>query len=195
MGFNIEDSATGITVKVGRTLGNNRIYTTALLVFPIEEFSHHGLVYSVPTDYIALTTTASFSGILYITATSTERFTHIESIRTSSTVNCAWKAIKNATTGTLISGGTAITAVNNNFSSGKTYLGTIKKGADALTITNGTHYAQWPTSPYNAFERIYQGSLILNTGNSLAILAQPTAAGNVGVTITMWEELPSDMGD
>lgn len=47
------------------------------------------------------------------------------------------RIIRNPTGGTLISAGTAITPVNNNFASSLTANGTWKKGAEGSTVTGG----------------------------------------------------------
>lgn len=174
--------------KAAKVSADNRLYTFALLEWPMESFSHPGDAYGVASDFIALTTTASYSGILYLTNISTTHNIHIDSIRTSSTVGALWQLLRNPTAGTLISAGTAIIPVNDNFSSGKVISGTFKKGVDAQTVTDGTLLGQWQTGAYGALERRYEGALILGTGNSLAIVCKPSGASTVGSTISLWVE-------
>jgi len=174
--------------KAAKVSSDNRLFTFALLEWPMEAFAHQGDAYALASDFIALTTTASYSGILYLTNTSTTHNIHIDSIRTSSTVGTLWQLMRNPTAGTLISAGAAILAVNDNFSSGKTISATAKKGVDAQTVTDGVLTGQWQTGVYGVMERRYEGAIILGTGNSIAIVAKPSAAATVGATVSLWVE-------
>lgn len=168
---------------------DKRLHVMALLEFPIETYSHIGDAYSIASDFIALTTTASYSGILYlVNQTTTSLVIHLEALRTSSTVPVLWQLWKNSTAGTLISAGTVITPVNLNYSSGKSLVALTKKGADAQTVTDGTLVAQWMSAAYAPVQLVQQGSVILNVGNSLALTCKPSAAGSVGTTLTVWNE-------
>lgn len=172
----------------GAKVSDNRLHTFSLIEYPMESFSHSGDSFIIPTEFIALTTTASYTGILYITNTSVTHNIHVERARSSSTVGALWHLVKNPTAGTLISAGTAVTPVNYNFSSGRTLTGTAKKGVDAQTVTDGTWMEQWQTNVYDAKERQYDGAIVLGTGNSLAILCKPSAAATVGATLSVWLE-------
>lgn len=167
---------------------DNRLHTFSLLEYPMESFSHTGDAFVCASEFIALTTTASFTGLLYLTNTSVTHNIHIERIRTSSTVGTLWKVIKNPTAGTLISAGTTTLPISYNYSSGRTLAGTAKKGVDAQTVTDGTWFEQWQTNVYTSLERNYDGGIILGSGNSIAILAQPSAAATVGTTFSVWVE-------
>lgn len=181
----VDATGTGSGAKVSK---DNRLYTFSLLEFPMESFSHTGDSFIIPTQFVALTTTASYTGLLYLTNTSVTHNIHIERLRSSSTVGTLWKVLKNPTAGTLISAGTAISPVNYNFSSGKTLTGTAKTGVDAQTVTDGTWLEQWQTGVYGYIERQYDGAIVLGAGNSLAICAQPSAAATVAATLSVWME-------
>lgn len=174
--------------KSAKVSSGNRLYTSSLIEYPMEAFSHTGDSFAIPSEFVSLTTTASYSGILYLKNTSSTHNIHIERIRTSSTVGTLWYVVKNPTTGTLISAGANANAVNYNFGSGKPLPGTAKKGADAQTVTDGTWLEQWQTSTYGVFQRGYEGAITLGTGNSIAILAKPSAAATVGTTLSIWIE-------
>lgn len=176
------------TGKAARVSEDNRLHTFALIEYPTESFAHDGDSFAIATDFIALTTTASYSGMWYIQNTSTTHNIHIEAVRTTSTVSTLWQMIKNPTTGTLISGGAAYSPVNTNFSSGKPLSGTVKKGADALTITDGTLFGQWMTGAYGLYERRHEGAIILGPNNTLALQCKPTGAGSAGSTLSVWIE-------
>lgn len=195
MGISIQDgTGTGLEAKISNTGGSNRLFTFSLIEYPLEAFTHEGKAYTIPTDFIALTTTVSYSGILYLFNSSDSQVLHIQSIRTSSTVNTQWQMIKNPTSGTLITAGTVINAVNSSFSSGKTLSASIKKAAsDGQTITDGTLAGQWMTTAYNAYSHIYDGSIALNINNSIAIQCKPTAAGSFGCTLILWHEDNDEM--
>lgn len=181
----INDPSTNVGAKVSE---DNRLYTFSLIEYPTESFSHTGDAYLMASDFIALTTTASFNGIWYVKNTSTTHNIHIEAIRTTSTVNTLWQLIKNPTAGTLVSGGAAYTPVNANFASGKVLSATVMKGADALTITDGTLFGQWMTGVYGLYERRHEGAIIIGPNNAAAVQCKPTGAGSVGCTLSVWSE-------
>lgn len=186
MGFPIEDgTGSGRNAKV---TSDYRLATEAVLVFPLEQFAHKGDSFWVATDFIALTTTASYSGLLYLLNTNESYRLHIALWRQSSTVGTQWRMIKNPTTGTLISGASAITPQNSKFDSGKVAQLTAYKGADAATITNGSLMGQHQTPAYTTLPLVLDGGIILNYGNSMAIEAKPSAACQAGVTVTCWFE-------
>lgn len=172
----------------GARVSGNKLHTFSLIEYPMESFSHLGDSFVIPTEFISLTTTASYTGLLYLTNTSTTHNIHIERLRTSSTVGALWYTVKNPTAGTLISAGTAVTPVSYNFSSGKTLTGTAKKGVDAQTVTDGTWMEQWQTNVYDAKERQYDGAIVLGAGNSFALMCKPSAAATVGATLSVWME-------
>lgn len=176
--------------KLAKVNDANQLHTFSLIEFPVEASAHNGQVFTVASDFINITTTASFTGFLYLLENSLTKYTHIETIRCTSTVNCLWQLIKNPTAGTLISGGTAVTPQNTNFSSGRSMELTAKKttAGAGLTITDGTLIGQWMTSAYTPFVYLIQGSMILGTGDTIALLCKPAAAGDMGSTFTMWEE-------
>lgn len=172
----------------GARVSDNRLHTFSLIEYPMEAFSHTGDSFTIPTEFISLTTTASYTGVLYLTNSSVTHNIHIERLRSSSTVGCLWYTVKNPTAGTLISAGTAVVPVNYNFSSGRTLTGTAKKGVDAQTVTDGTWMEQWQTNVYDSRERQYDGAIVIGAGNSIAVLAKPSAAATVGVTLSVWME-------
>ena len=162
---------------------DNRIHTNALNVPLIGNISKDtGRAFIFRTDFIALTTTGSPSGVLYIKNDSSENL-HINSIRTCG--DMAWhKATvrKNPTLGTLISGGTNSQAIGLNFSSAASYDGEVKIGTDSDTVTDGTLLTQWQSGVGTHTEN-FDGSLILGKEKTLAILIEPSAAGDVCVGV------------
>ena len=165
-----------------------RLSTKALVTAPFEIFTHQGTAFWLATDFIALTTTASFTGILYIKNTQAKGLTHFKFIRQSSQAGTQWKFLKNPTAGTLISAGTDILPVNADFSSPTEATGVFKVGVDAQTVTDGTHMGQHQTGAYSTLPFDVDGGIALGPGDSFVVLAKPSVACDVGVTLTFWEE-------
>lgn len=174
--------------RLGRVDKNQNLGVQALIVFPLEAEGHQGMSYSIGTDFINITNTATFTGFLYVINTSATHLLHVAEIRGSSTQNTQWKLIKNPTAGTLISGGTILTPGNFNFASGKEFQGSarITSAGAGLTITDGTHMTQWMNPAYSTSARDYQGAIGLYSGNSLALMVKPTAASDIGASIACW---------
>lgn len=151
----------------------------------IPEIAHvsaeHERAWIIATGFVALTTTGSFNGLIYVKNTST-RPLHIESIRTCSTGSgyTQVKVIKNPTTGTLISEANAAIVTNANLSSTADFggLGYTAAG-DAKTVTDGSDTTQFTNmSPGHSVQH-YQGAVVLGQGDSCALVAKPSAAGDV----------------
>jgi len=97
---------------------------------------------------------------------------------------------KNPTTGTLITGGTAVTVVNTNFGSGTApFDGSAIKGADSLTITDGTIMENWTQSAPGNDNQNFQGAIILGPGNSIGLEVKPSAVGDI---CTAWQVYVED---
>lgn len=146
----------------------------------------NGSAFYAISGFIPLTTTASFSGILYLKNTG-EVPVYIWNVRTSGTVAQQWQFIKNPTAGTLISGGTAITPQNLNFQSTNAFVGTVLYGADAQTVTDGANLTQW-ASGVGRGAQDFDGSVIIGPGGSIALTCKPGAAGDVGASVLVTQE-------
>ena len=143
--------------------------------------------YAVTGGFIALTTTASFSGILYLKNTSTTKNLKIAQLRTCGNVAQQWLMYKKPTTGTLISGGTAIVPENVNFQSGSVFSGDALYGADGDTITDGSILAQWQNGAGHSTHD-FDGAIILGTNDTIALTCKPGAAGDVCVACLCYFE-------
>lgn len=137
--------------------------------------------YFIPSSHISLTTTASFSGVIYLLNTDDRNF-HMYSIRTCNDVVCQWNFYKNPTTGTLISGGTLVAPENADFGSATLFTGEARYGADALTVTDGSVFAQHINDVGHTTMEPY-GAIILRKNDAFAVTAKPASAGTVCVTI------------
>jgi len=154
--------------------------------------AHHGDAYWIHSHYVSLTTTGSFSGIMYLKNTHSENNVHLSTVRTCCSEIGAfkWQAIKNPTAGTLITGGTSVTPVNSNFTSNRDMTATAIKGADGLDITDGEMMGTWTDGgPGHSVSEI-DGTIILGPGDSIAIECQPSVATDVCTTWQVWVEGP-----
>jgi hypothetical protein len=176
----IEDG-TGTGKKAGVD-EDNRLLTHAVSTSDLVKSSEDGNAWAIATDFIALTTTASFSGIIYISNDSDENL-EIHKIRIchdlASTENMQVKTLKNPTAGTLISAGTAGTTRTLNFTSSVTSDVTAKIGSDAKTVTDGSLLSQMIIKGVSLHEVSMDEGIILGPSDSLAVVVKPSAACNV----------------
>jgi hypothetical protein len=176
----------------------NHLKVKSTVISNVREVSDQSQqAFIVASDFVALTTTGSFNGILYIKNTSTDKKLYIETIRacarptttTAASNSSEWRIIKNPTTGTLISDVNAADTNNMNFASGITFSGdTYAASGDGKTVTDGTNFAQFINMMPGHSLEIYGGALELSSGNSLAITCKPTAAGDACVEIQCYFE-------
>jgi hypothetical protein len=137
---------------------------------------------------VSLTTTGSYSGILYFKNDSDVHF-HLEVLKAGTTTGTVkFKVIRNPTTGTLISGGTTGAAQSTKFTSAESIDGTIKIGANGSTVTDGTTLDHFLVTNTQYFNFGYNGSIILLPGNSIAIMANPSVSCEVQVSILGYHE-------
>lgn len=151
-----------------------------------------GQAYVVSTGFISLTTTASFSGILWIKNTDTEgRDMFIEHIRVCASCACvdmeALQCIvyRNPTTGTLISGASDAYTANANFGSANEFNGLAYKGADANTITNGDWFTQFVTHMPGHSIQDYNDSIVIPKNGSIGFAIKPTHAAEVCMEVNV----------
>jgi hypothetical protein len=181
----IQNGASGATYGA-RVTSDHRLETDTIAKPRVSFISEKGGAFAYSTGFISLTTTASYTGVLLISGVS--NYTKINQLRFCSTVTTQWLIYKNSTSGTLISGGTTDTAKNINFGAGTPFSGTIKKGADALTVTNGDLIGCLVTGNYSGAQLAMEDFLILRPNNTLAMVAKPTGAGEASVTCVLYEE-------
>jgi len=161
----------------------NRAETDATTQTRIADISlREEQAYTISTGFISLTTTASYSGVLWIKNTDTEgRDMFIEHIRVCGTgagtmsmeaLQCI--VYRNPTTGTLISGASAAYKANNNFGSANEFNGVAYKGVDANTITNGDWFTQFTTHIPGHSVVDFNDSIILPKNASIGFALKPT---------------------
>lgn len=184
MGNQIKDgSGQGYLARVN---SQQKLLTEATVFTNMHTISNNfGQAYVLTTDFISITTTASYSGILYVQNTSAELHMHIALIKAAQDVLTQWKFIKNPTTGTLISTATVGTATNLNFNSNNNAAAIVYKGADALTVTDGSEAAFW-TENAGGIPIGLDGAVILQTNDTVAFMAQPTATANIAMSLMVY---------
>lgn len=174
------ESGTGKPFKAGVT-SNNRLMSESLVVSSIADASARGDSFVLSSNIIALTTTASFNGVLYFKNTNLGHMLVLDRMCVHSTQVAQWKFYKNTTAGTLVSSGTSFEPPNLNFSSGAKFIGNALRGANALTITDGVFLASIIQNVgMSAFD--LRGSFIIDENNSFAIECKPAAAADVSFT-------------
>lgn len=192
MAQQIEDGAgTGKRVRVTE---DNRMETFSITESRMADISlKEGEAFIITSDFVALTTTASFSGMIYIKNTDTSKNLFIDKVRvcgTGTSMNALQcKFFKDPTTGTLISDANAGISVAANLGSNVTFTGDIyAASADGKTVTDGTQFSQFTIHLPGHTIQEYDGALIIPGGSSLAIAVQPTAATTACIEIQCWFE-------
>jgi hypothetical protein len=187
----IEDGAgTGNRAKV---TANNRLETFSITETRAADISlRSGETFILTSDFISLTTTGSFNGLMYVKNTSQDNL-FIDKIRIcgtgSSMGNLQTKMIKNPTTGTLISDANAGISVPANLGSNVTFTGlNYAASADAKTVTDGTQFSQFTIHLPGHTIQEYDGGLIVPGGSSFAISGKPSYSTDICVEVQCWFE-------
>ena len=92
--------------------------------------------------------------------------------------------IQNATTGTLISGGTAAVPVNANFGSAKLLVGEFLQGTNGSTITDGTEFVRTIVPNFTSRNIIPFDSVVIPPGASLSLQFKPPT-GNTSLKVQL----------
>lgn len=167
----IDGSGSGSRARVDE---NKQLHTTAITQTETQDAVDKGDAYNINTGTIGLTSTTA-SGVLYFKNDEDNPFiidaiaVGIDNLGTQAGA-CIITVIRNPTTGTLITGATAVDMnQNRNFGSSKTLKSTTLayKGAEGNTVTDGDDIALFYQ---NAGTRGYYGiDFELPKGSSLAI--------------------------
>ena len=165
---------------------NNHLHTRAVSESGGTEAALVGDLYNINTETLNLTS-ANASSLLYLKNTDTgpwivNRVFYNAGPSTGGSGDFLAEVLANPSTGTLISGGTALPAHNLNFGSSKELTGTVLKGAEGSTITNGT--VRVSTIIPVAGTRVLIGfdSIVLEPGSSIAVRVTPQT-GNTSMDI------------
>lgn len=173
---------------------NNRIETFSIGESRISDISNReGKSFLLTSDFVSLTTTASFNGMMYIKNTDTSKLLFIDKIRicgTGSSGNYVQvKFYKNPTTGTLITDANAGIAIPANLGSQEVFPGLVySASADAKTVTDGTQFSQFILHTPGHTIQEYDGMIIIPGGSAIAIVVKPSNAIDACVEVQCWIE-------
>lgn len=179
----IKDGQTGRTVEVD---GKNRIKSFSTSQTEETTAALAGETFTINTGDITLTS-ANESGVLHLKNTDSvpwiiTRIFFNTGASTGGTGHWRIKSIKNATTGTLITGGTTITPENLNLGDAKTLTSTSLKGAEGDTVTNGTTFVNSivPVAPARVL--VTDNPLIIEPGSSVSMTITPPSGNTSFLT-------------
>lgn len=157
------------------------------------ESERHGDVFVVSTGFVALTTTASFNGVVYIKNEDLQnRPVYLERLRVCGGVTTMGNTMqciiyKNPTGGTLISDANPGFVENFNTTSSEEFSGLVYAASgDGKTVTGGRHWSNFQGGAPGHIPQPYNGALILGKNDSMAIALKPTAAMEVCMELTFF---------
>lgn len=188
MGFTITDgTGEGFEAKVDR---DNRIYTQAVTRTELTNAILNGNGYNLTTGLIELTSDSQ-SALGYIKNNSEfplvfQELLFIINASSGGTGNSLISIVKNPTTGTIItSADTNVSVTNRNFGSSKTINGDIYKGAEGVTITDGSNFATSTRDASFADVVTFDAApIVLERGNSIGVTFTPPS-GNVSQNVVL----------
>lgn len=184
--------ATGQGKGPGAAVTNNMLHTMAVNCPVVANTSKTGYTFLIASDFISLTTTGSFNGLIYIKNEDTNRNLFIDKVRTCSdaTGTVQVRKILNPTAGTLISDANSADQLSANAGlsgvgfNGKAYAAS----GDGKTVTDGSNWTQYINkSPGHSIQE-YSGAIIIPNGQSMAIVAKPSVATTICVEVQCWFE-------
>ena len=173
---------------------NGRLETFSIVESRIADISlKKGDGFILTSDFVSLTTTASFNGMFYIKNTDPDKLIFIDKVRICGTGSAMGslqtKFYKNATTGTLISDANAGIVVAANLGSNNDFPGTVYAASgDGKTITDGTQMSQFTIHLPGHTIQEYDGMLILPGGASLSIETKPSYSTEACIEVQCWVE-------
>lgn len=168
----LDGSGKGYSMKVDE---DGRAHVDSISTNREEAQSQRGFSFNINTGNITLTNGATANGVLYLKNNESynlviTNFFYNFGNSTGGSGNMYVDIIRNPTTGTLISGATAVDVnVNRNFGSSRALSVTAYKGSTGTTITDGTEAIK---SIFNtAAQRIAlsAGAITLPKGSSIGI--------------------------
>lgn len=188
----IEDgTGSGNKAKVD---AENRLYTLAVTDSQAVNAAIDGRGYNLNSGALALTTAADHA-ILYVKNNDTQgRVYFVESLIVglgavtgggSVAGQIEINAVKNVTTGTIVSDATAAaTNSNTNFGSSATFTANVYSGGQGKTATNGTNHALIYAQAGS--RSVAPLALAIPVGQSIAITVNPNiAAGSIDVYVAL----------
>jgi len=179
----LKDGKTGKTAEVDV---NNKLKTFSTSQPEETTAALNGDTFTINTGDITLTS-ANESGVLHVVNIDsvpwilTRLFFNVGA-STSGTGFWRLKVIKNASAGTLISGGTAITPENLNFGDAKTLTSTSLKGVEGDTVTDGIDVINSIIPGASTRVLIANNPLIIEPGSTVSVTITPPASNTSFLT-------------
>lgn len=133
------------------------------------ESKENGTAFMITAGTFDFTAVTQSRGLFYLKNTGTQSIV-LESVSVGGTgVAQLWSLVKNPTTGTLISSGTAATTTGMNFNRNTSLSAQVLKGTTSTTLTDGVTMAQWlvGASGYKVLD--FRGGLVLGPGTSIGV--------------------------
>lgn len=167
---------------------HNRLHVDSISTDRESYSSQSGFSFNVNTGLITLTNAATKNAVMYLVNNEdyplviTNLF-YQTGASTGGSGNIIVDVLRNPTTGTIVSGATAVEInINRNFGSSRTLDVTAYKGATGNTFTNGTKALEsiLPTSVQRV--AVSAGAITLPKGSSIGVnITTPT--GNTSITV------------
>jgi len=181
--FVLKDGRSGRTAEIN---GDNKLKTFSTSQPEETTAALNGNTFTINTGDITLTS-ANESGVLHVVNTDTvpwilTRLFFNVGASTAGTGFWRLRVIKNASAGTLISGGTAITPENLNFGKASTLTSTALKGAEADTVTDGTEVINSIIPGASTRVLISDNPLIVEPGSTISVTITPPSGNTSFLT-------------
>jgi hypothetical protein len=150
-----------------------------------------GRSFIIASDFISLTTTGSFNGLLYLANSSELRTFFVERLRSCSTATgtVQFYLIRNPTTGTLISDANAALQASANLNSPLSFEGdAFSASGDGKTVTDGENFSNFINRAPGHSIQEYGGLIVMPPGSSMAVVAKPDVATTICLELQGWFE-------
>jgi hypothetical protein len=177
-----DGSGKGFLAKVTEA---QKLTTLATVISNVYSSSFElGQAYVITTDFLSITDTLNFSGIMYLQNNSNERHLHLELIQSGQTSLTQWQFLRNPITGTIVSTEDPANETNLNFISNNTANVVAYQGFNGATIA-GLSAANWIGNA-GGFPIGMGGAIILGPGDSVGFAAKPSAAGTITMSLMVY---------
>lgn len=181
--FTLKDGRTGKTAEVD---SNNKLKTFSTSQPEETTSALNGDTFTINTGDLTLTT-GNESGVFHAVNTDTVPWILTRlffNVGTSTGGTGFWrlKVIKNASAGTLISGGTPVTPENLNFGKASTLTSITLKGAEGDTVTDGINVINSIIPGASTRVLIADNPLIIEPGSTISITITPPTGNSSFLT-------------
>jgi hypothetical protein len=143
-----------------------------------------GQAYVITTDFLSITDTVNFSGILYVKNISTSEHMHIEMIKAGGDSLTLWQFLRNPISGTIVTTEDPANETNLNFLSNNKAPINAYQGFNGATVA-GLSAANWVENA-GGIPIPVSGAIILGPNDSVGFSAKPAAAGVTNMTLMIY---------